>query len=263
MLRMHKLVTAMVAALIGVLLASQVQAQDYSPAAKQVLANARAAAGGSRWNAVRGWRESGTRDGMAYDHWVDPLRYGVRLETREAAGLRVQGFNGAGVWQITPQGQVSGVEDRLSLARARTDAFLAAYGFFFPSRYAARGEYLGVRQSAGRSFDVVTVQPLGGLSQELWFDRRTRLLGRIVDRSGGRAVTTELSDHRKAGAITLPYRQSLESGDGPAKVRQARTITIGAADRALFSLARTGPPPIAAPPPQTTPRQAPRARPPR
>ena len=62
--------------------------------------------------------------------------------------------------------------------------FFAISAFFYPGRFDARGDYLGPRQSHGRAFEVITVTPWGGHPRDLWFDRRTHLLGRIVDRTG-------------------------------------------------------------------------------
>src|SRR4051812_13146485 len=72
--------------------------QGYSAAAQAVLARARSAQGGSGWNLLRGWHETGHRGGVAYESWFDILRYGMRVETHEPAGVAIQGFNGQGYW---------------------------------------------------------------------------------------------------------------------------------------------------------------------
>ena len=60
--------------------AQAAQTIGYSPAAQRVLAQARQAAGGSGWNLLRGWHETGHSDGVRYEAWIDPLRYGLRVE---------------------------------------------------------------------------------------------------------------------------------------------------------------------------------------
>ena len=175
------------------------QAQ-YSRPAQRVLSQARAATGGAGWNYLRGCHETGRQttgedaEGQAYERWLDPLRYGQRLETREPAGLRVHGFNGGGDWQILPGGAVTGTIEAHALAQARTNAFFAVSAFFYPGRFDARADYVGPRVSQGQPFDVVRVTPWGGVARELWFDRRTHRLARMIDRCGAQPVGVEGSD---------------------------------------------------------------------
>src|ERR1700744_1790225 len=92
---------------LGAVAGSAAQAQ-YARPAQQVISGARAASGGHGWDYLRGWREAGTDDGKAYERWLDPLRYGMRVETHEPpGGVSVHGFNGAGDWRITSAGVVT------------------------------------------------------------------------------------------------------------------------------------------------------------
>lgn len=227
--------------LLGVGLACLVGAahagQGYSPAAQRVLAQARAATGGAAWNRLRGWHEVGRQGGMRYEVWLDPVRYGLRVETHEPAGLRVHGFNGAGDWQIQPSGGVSGLDVTSAVSEARTEAFFETRGYFYPGRFDARGDYIGVRQHRGRAFDVVSVKPWGGEARELWFDRQTHLLRRLVA-PGPSSLAIEISDYRPVGPLRLPFRYTLEGGGPNAPARQVESVTFPLVDRALFSLPR-------------------------
>jgi hypothetical protein len=255
---MRKLTAVVAAVLACATLASPALAQGFSPAAQRVLAQARAASGGAGWNMLRGWRLSGRRDGVPYEAWFDPLRYGARIETHGPTGLHVHGFNGQADWQILPSGALTGADDHATLAQARTAAFLRVHGFFYPGRYMARGDYLGVRASQGRSFDVLDLRPAGGKPLELWFDRTTHLLGRVIDRSGARPVTTELSDYRKVGPVKVAFHATVDAGDGTHPVEdQAESVVFTPADRNLFSLPPPPRPPVAAlaaPLPRSSPR---------
>lgn len=213
----------------------------YSAGARQVLDRARAASGGAGWNLLRGWHETGHQGAQRYESWFDPLRYGMRVETHEAAGLRVHGYNGQGDWQILPSGETTGVEDRHAVAETRTAAFMGAVGYFYPGRFDAHGESLGVRQSGGRAFDVVNVVPWGGTARELWFDRHSHLLSRIVDRSAPQPVTTELSDYRRVGPIRVAFHITVSGpASAPGQQRILDSVVFTPADRAMFSLPRTG-----------------------
>lgn len=209
----------------------------YARGAREVLAQARAASGGAGWNLLRGWHETGHEGAVRYECWLDPLRYGMRVERHEPAGLHVHGFNGAGDWQIQPSGVVTGVADRVTVTRARTEAFFRVGGYFYPGRFEGNGDYLGVRQAKGRSFDVVSVRPWGGDPRELWFDRRTHLLARTIDRNGPRPVTTEISDYRRIGPVRIAFHFVIDDG-GVVVERQVDSVVFTPADRALFSLPR-------------------------
>ncbi len=216
------------------------QAEGYSPAAQRVLARAFAATGGSSWYLLRGWRETGQRGGTPYERWIDPVRYGLRVETREPRGLRIEGFNGQADWQVLPGGAVSAVNDHVTLARARTEAFFGANCYFFPGRFDARGDYLGARTLHGRAYEVLRVEPWNGEPRELWFDAKSHLLARIVDRTGRRPAALQVSDYRRVGPIRVAFRFAPEPG-APASLlgRQVESLAFPPADRAAFSLDRT------------------------
>lgn len=212
------------------------QAQN-SPAAQRVLDRARAASGGAGWNQLRGLHEIGQDGGERYETWVDPLRYGLRAETATAAGKHVQAYNGAAEWRILVSGVITGSVDPAVVAHVRSDAFFGAYGYFYPSRFDLRSVHLGERESQGRAFEVLRVQPAGGEPRELWFDRKTGLLGVIVDEVGAARSRVELSDYRRAGPVLVPFKAVTYAGDrSPARQRRAEKIDFAPADRSKFSL---------------------------
>lgn len=223
------------------LAAGGAQAQGYSRAAEAVLTRAFAATGGKGWYILRGWRETGRQGGRDYEAWIDPLRYGLRSEVREPAGLRIDGFNGQAVWQVAPDGAITAVNDHPTLAKARTEAFFAAHGFFFRGRFDGRGEHIGVRQHGGRAYDVLRVQPGGGEPRELWFDQKSHLLRRIVDRTGRRAEALQVSDYRKVGPVLIPFRITPEGaaqGEPDSLARERESIVFAPTERERFSLDR-------------------------
>jgi hypothetical protein len=208
----------------------------YTRDAARVLSQARAASGGAGWNFLRGWHETGKLGGAAYETWQDPLRYGLRVEVRAPDGLHVRGFNGQGAWTIAPSGEARGTGDPGPVGLARAEAFFGVYGFFYPGRFDAHGDYLGVRQLSGRAFDVVEVKPWNGPGRQLWFDRRTHLIARMVETGGSAPLTYEFSDWRKVGPVRVAFR--IESPGDPALTRQLESLSFVPADRGLFSLPR-------------------------
>lgn len=231
---MHRL--ALAAAIFLTTLATGAEAAiGYSPAAQRVLTEARAAVGGAGWNMLRGWHETGRRDGRRYEAWLDPVRYGLRVESQEPDGLAVRGFNGGGEWRISPAGQVTGADVRTLVSAARTEAFFETQAYFYPGRFDARAELVGVRSFKGRSFDVVMVKPWGGTPRELWFHRGTHLLARMVDHAGGKAAALTFSDYRRVGPVRVAFRITDEA---TGSVRERDAIDFAPVDRARFSLPR-------------------------
>jgi hypothetical protein len=206
--------------------------------ADRVLSAARAASGGAGWRYLRGWHETGTLDGQAYETWIDPLRFGMRTEVHEAAGVRVHGFNGQGDWEIAPGGAASGTGDPMAVKRARTAAFFTGELFLYPGRFEAKVVLVGARLAGGRSFDVLKMEPWGGNAREVWIDRGTHLVARIVDGSGSKPTSVALSDYRKVGPVRVAFHYRIEGPDGVHE-RQIETLVFAPTDRDLFSLPRS------------------------
>jgi hypothetical protein len=160
----------------------------------------------------------------------------MRVETRGPGGLEVRGFNGLGDWKITSTGAVTGIDVTKQVSAARTQAFYDAHGYFYPGRFDARGDYVGVRAWAGRAYEVVTVKPWGAEPRELWFDRQSHLLTRMVDRTGARPAAVTFSDYRQVGGLKVAFRIAEDGG----AVRQIEALDFAPVDRARFSLPRLG-----------------------
>lgn len=225
---------------------------QYSAAAQRVLNQARTVSGGPGWNTIRGVHETGRRAGVRYESWRDPVRYGQRVETYEAAGKHVRAFNGAAEWEILPTGQATGGDDPATLARARAESFFGAFGYFFPSRYDIRTSYVGVRNQGGRAYEVIVVRPFGGEARELWFDRRTSLLARIINRAPTGVRTTEVSDYRRVGPVLAPFKYVTDGVE-----RSVEVLDFRAADRDAFSMPYKPPPTPPKPPAPAPPATAP------
>ncbi|MDE2487714.1 MAG: hypothetical protein KGO51_09970 [Alphaproteobacteria bacterium] len=228
------LTSAVILALVLAFASVAAQAQVYSAEAQRVLAQARAASGGAGWYSLRGWHEVGRKGGVRYEAWLDPVRYGMRVETHEPNGLLVHGFNGAGDWTIFPSGQKTGRDIRKLITETRSDAFFDVHGYLFPGRFDARAASLGVKTWRGRPYDVVRVKPWAGVPRELWFDRRTHLLVRMVDSAGPRPFAIDYSDYRKVGPVRVAFRATTEGGEA----LQIDSLDFRPADRSLFSLPR-------------------------
>jgi len=197
------------AMLAALLLAGPATAHADDARARTVLAAAKAASGGAAWDRLQGSYEKGAHGGAPYETWLDFRSYGMRVENARG----VQGFNGVVSWRRGSDGKVVETREAGALKEAVTTAFVSNNGFFFPDRFPARATSLA---SAGASagFDVVEVEPQGGRAFELWFDRKTHLLSRIVDRQGPQPVTVSLSDYRRLGEVLVAFRGTVTGPDG-------------------------------------------------
>lgn len=226
-------------AVLAVLAMAGVAQAQYAPDAVRVMERAQAVSGGKAWARVAGLHEVGVEGGFPYERWADPLRLGLRTDIGTAAGRVVRGYNGAGAWSLHPTPEIAAAEPPADMARARADAYVAGYGYYFRSRFDARAAYVGVRQADGRAFEVVRVHPNGGEPRDLWFDRKTGLLGRIVEPDGKAPRTVEVGDYRRVGGVVVPFR-FVTFGGGLAKPveRTLEAVDFKPVPREVFSLPR-------------------------
>jgi len=208
----------LVAALALTVLAGPARAAD-DPAARgaALLAQAKAASGGAAWDRLGGWHESGAAivgDAQgSYDTWCDLHRMGMTNHHVLGGAAQTRGFDGAVVWVVEGVGPVRASQAPQALATARQGAYVSAWGFFFPDRFPARRIYVGSATADGAEFDIIQATPEGGLPMELWIDRRTHLVTRMVDRSGPRTAVAVLSDFRMVSGVLTPFLVAESDGD--------------------------------------------------
>lgn len=202
-----------------------------------LLARMRASCGGDAWDRVQGWHETGRADmpgrpGLRYEafHEIGTLRttYVQRLDGRI---VRLGGFDGSASWRVRPDGGVESSAEPAALRRTRRDMYLSNFGYFFPGRFPARFALAGEQSLNGRTFQVLRVTPADADSADLWVDRETGRIGRIV----AGAEMAEGSDYRMFGGVCAPTR--LRQGDGdPAHeiVLGVETVETGPIDPARF-----------------------------
>jgi hypothetical protein len=202
-----------------------------------LLARMRAACGGDAWDRVQGWHETGQvdmpgRPGLRYDAYHDmrtlKTTYVQRLDGRI---VRLGGYDGETSWRVRPDGSVERSSDPAALRRIRRDMYLSNAAYFFPDRFPAQFALAGVHSLNGRTFDVLRVTPADAESADLWVDRETRRVGRIV---AGNEMA-EGSDYRTFDGVCTPTR--LRQGDGdPAHeiVLRVEAVETGPIDPARF-----------------------------
>jgi hypothetical protein len=219
-----------------------VAADDPATRGAALLAQAKAASGGSAWDRLGGWHETGTAivGGAqgAYDTWCDLNRMGMANHHVVAGAAQTRGFDGATVWVVNAAGALKTSQAPLALATARQGAYVSAWGFFFPDRFPARRLYIGSASVDGSDFDIVQATPRDGLPMELWIDRKSHLVTRMVDRGGAKTAVAVMSDFREINGVLTPFLVAESDGDP----HHTLELHIGAIDFSPIDRMRFAPP---------------------
>lgn len=202
--------------MLGTLLvALSVAAQAAPSPERALLAEMKAACGGDAWDRLQGWHERGRAElpggrVMTYEAWHDigTLRtlYAQSVDGRLVA---LSGYDGAMLWRGGPDGQIERNGDPAVLRRKLRDLYVSSFAFFFPDRFPASFTLLGTRRHGGRDYDVLQVTPVDAESVELWVDRQTHRVGRIV----APGETAELGDYREFGGLCTATTGRQGDGD--------------------------------------------------
>lgn len=207
----------------------------------------RAAAGGDAWGAVAALESSGTVATGGLEGRIvslERLADGRSIARFELGPVRgAQGYDGRAAWSQDPGGEVAVLDAPEAVAQARSEAWLAARGYWFPERLGAR--WGAPRRTAhdGQALLEVEVQPEGGLPVRLAYDASTLLPARAVLGSGPSRLGYAWSDWREVGGLRHAFRVASDRGTEGADhsvVVFERIEQVGAPDDAAFA-----PPPMA------------------
>jgi hypothetical protein len=194
---MHNPIIGLVAA-IALSAGSAAAASD--PMALDVIAAARQATGGAQLDKPQMFHERGvmTRDGKTgtYETYGD-LRSLRSRGTQTFDGKTTGGgFDGGVSWHLMPDGSVRTATDDATLEGERLGTYLTLSGFFYPNRFPAEFRYLGRREHAGHTYEVVRATPRDADGADLWFDEATHRLGHIEATAVGETLAGDVGDYR-------------------------------------------------------------------
>ena len=184
-----------------------------------IVATFRNATGGAAWDGVNGLYRTDTRSGLTFLTWVDLRRPAMRTESQGSGDRRVEAYNGRDVWWRG--GPFDNFDSGLGVSRAlldqyqaRTEAFIAAQGYFFPDRFPFAARWIREARDGETVFDVVEIAPDGGFVRDYWFDRSSGLLARITVPNDPQALTIELGDYRAVGPVRIAHARTVRSSRG-------------------------------------------------
>ena len=179
-----------------------------------ILRAAKAAAGGRALDRADGSYEEGRHGDTTYRTWLNFRHYGMKSESIRNGVHRTMGFNGRVQWSVGPDGKVSTKSDDAALREAILTAYVSNNGYFYPDRFPAAFRYVRAARANGRDFDVIEVEPKGGRAAELWIDRRSHLVRRLVDEKGPPPISVQISDYRRVGGALIAFRGTVRTLDG-------------------------------------------------
>jgi len=183
---------------------------------RTLLKKTQDAAGGAAWDEVRTLYsrltiQSGGLDGTA-EIWND-VEQGRYIESFVLGPVKgTSGFDGVTAWIQDSSGDV---RERRGEEReaAVTQAFRTSLAFWYPTRWPAQVECAGTHKEDQRRFYVVCIRPQGGRLFELWFDKFTHLIDRIVENRGIEKLTMLCSDYRSVGGVMLSFAMRRTTGE--------------------------------------------------
>jgi hypothetical protein len=197
--------------LLLVLLAACATTQPKA-AGDDVLSRFKAATGGPAWDSIASLELRGTllAGGLSGPLTVlQDARTGRSVSRYSLGTLQgAEGFDGKTGWEQDPGSESVALDAPEAVAAARTQAWLTAMAYWYPSRGASAIQPAEARDGP----QVLVVTPKGGHPIVLWFDSKD-LLARTVEKRGAETITMFFDDYREAGAVRLPFHQITDHTD--------------------------------------------------
>ena len=215
-------------------------AADAGTDAASLLARYKAAAGGVDWDSVASLRTEGrlATGGLEGTYVavqdLRSLRSVARYELGPVKGAN--GYDGRTAWSQDPGGEVAALDAPAARRRVLTQAWLDAFGYWFPDRLAAQYGKVTRREDGGRAWDVVEATPAGGDPVVIWLDPATHLLARVQQRQDQDTLTTVFDDWRDTGnGLRLPFHAGSTRTDAAGRT-DPRTRSEARITRAAFDV---------------------------
>jgi hypothetical protein len=194
----------------------------------QILDAYKTATGGSAWDdkvtmsgeaAIAGYGLTGT--GLT----VFDLKNG-RSKTEYMMGPAggANGFDGINSWEKDMSGTVTLQQGGDAQVLAINEAYRISGKWWRADRGGAEIVNDGEKTEGGATYEVLTITPKGGKPFDAWFDAKTHLLAKTVEKQGSQTATITMSDYRPVDGVMVPYKQVIDSGVGE-KYLQTVTVT--------------------------------------
>jgi len=187
--------------------------------AETLIDAAKAATGGSAWDKVVTWHETGKVVGGGlqgtYESWADLTSLHDTSAYTLGPDSGSNGWDGKRAWTTDSSKEVRVETGKEAVTQAIQDAYRGAYAFYFPKRFASKREYSGTRSADGKTYDAVKITPQDAEPFELWFDPTTHRIAREVQLTGATPHTYILSDYAAFGGLQVPTQTVDRVGKDP------------------------------------------------
>jgi hypothetical protein len=195
-----------------------------------ILAAAKAASGGSAWDALRTQHSTVTINtagvrGTA-ERWADIYtgRSLIKYSIGPVSGAA--GYDGKTAWSQDGSGQSRVESSDVARELAVNASYRDKLAFWFPDRAPAQITFIDRIASEGAQFDVIGIVPDGGRPFQFWINSDTHLIERLVEHEAIDTRTEYLMDLRDIEGVKVPYRVRATRGDP----RQDEVVTIDKLD---------------------------------
>jgi hypothetical protein len=214
--------TGFMVAVLLVAFAAAARAED----AAALLARCKDASGGAKWDGVKTLHASGTLSagGLSGDVVVvQDFLTGRSADHYKLGSVEgADGYDGHQGWTRDPGGEVAALDAPEAKRRARSQAWLDAHAYWYPNRIEATYGTVADREDGGAHYRVVEARPDAGDPVTLWFDAKSGLLSRTVQRQGQDTVTTLLDDYRDVDGVRVPFHTVVDMTDAAGRTDPRR-----------------------------------------
>jgi predicted aspartyl protease len=225
-----------------------VAASAVPPAAQAVLDQARAASGGDAWTSVKTSHEQMTLStaGMkgSAESWEDVLTGRYLNHLTLGPSSEAEGFDGKKVWEQDTSKQSLERGDDDARQGAIDEAYRLSMAYWFPERWPAEVILAEPKTEGDHHLDVVRITPQGGRPFEMWFDSKTHLLDRVVEKAAQETRTTFFSDYRTVQGVKIAYVQRSTNGETKydKETTLSKVVLNAPIDPLLFAMPAPPPP---------------------
>lgn len=136
------------------------------------------------------------------------------------------GYDGTHAWAQDFSGAVTMQDSSDDVRNAVSEAYRDANMWWHADRGGATVTSGGQKTDGGVTYDVVTVAPKDGKPFDCWFEAKTHLLSRMMEKQGAQTITSTFSDYRAVDGAMLAGKTVIDDGEGP---KYLQTLTLASA----------------------------------
>ena len=199
-----------------------------APSAGQILDAYKIATGGSAWDSKVTLDVEAAFSGLGMTgtvHSITDLKTGRSFEDDKVGPANTaNGYDGTTPWQKDMSGTVTLQQGGDALVLTVNSVYRASGKWWLPDRGGADIVNDGAKTVAGTAYNVLTITPKGGRSFDAWFDSKTHLLNKTIEKQGPQTVTTTMSEYHAVDGVMLPGKIVVDQGVGD-KYLQTLTLT--------------------------------------